>query len=80
MTLKIKLTFILLLLAGCFGPELFTIGGIKITAGTAITVPAKIEAYEKYKEEKEKKEYKPEEHKKRFQVNKIDEKTIEIYY
>jgi hypothetical protein len=80
MTLKIKLTFILLLLASCIGPELFTIGGIKITAGTAITVPAKIEAYEKYKEEKEKKEYKPEEHKKRFQVNKIDERTIEIYY
>jgi hypothetical protein len=56
MILKIKLTFILLLLASCFGPELFTIGGIKVTAGTAITVPAKIEAYEKYKEEKEKKE------------------------
>jgi hypothetical protein len=47
---------ITLLLAGCFGPELFTIGGFKVTAGTAITVPAKIEAYEKYKEEKEKKE------------------------
>jgi hypothetical protein len=68
------------LLAGCLGPELFTIGGIKVTAGTAITVPAKIEAYEKYKEEKEKKEYKPEEHKKRFQVNKLDERTFEIYY
>jgi hypothetical protein len=59
------------LLAGCLGPELFTIGGIKVTAGTAITVPAKIEAYEKYKEEK---------NKKRFQVNKIDERTFEIYY
>ena len=68
------------LLAGCLGPELFTIGGFKVTAGTAITVPAKIEAYEKYKEEKEKKEYKPGEHKKRFQVNKLDEKTFEIYY
>jgi hypothetical protein len=43
------------LLAGCLGPELITLGGIKVTAGTAITVPAKIEAYEKYKEEKEKK-------------------------
>jgi hypothetical protein len=75
MILKIKLTFILLLLAGCFGPELFTIGGFKVTAGTAITVPAKIEAYEKYKEEK-----KQEEHKKRFEVNKIDERTFEIYY
>ena len=80
MTLKIKLTFILLLLAGCFGPELFTIGGFKVTAGTAITVPAKIEAYEKYKEEKEKKEYKPEEHKKRFEMNKLDERKFEIYY
>jgi hypothetical protein len=63
------------LLAGCLGPELFTLGGIKVTAGTAITVPHKIEAYEKYKEEK-----KQEEHKKRFEVNKIDEKTFEIYY
>ena len=68
------------LLAGCLGPELFTIGGIKVTAGTAITVPHKIEVYEKYKEEKEKKQYKEEEHKKRFQVNKLDEKTFEIYY
>jgi hypothetical protein len=48
---------IMLLLTGCLGPELFTIGGFKVTAGTAITVPAKIEAYEKYKQEKEKKEY-----------------------
>jgi hypothetical protein len=63
------------LLAGCLGPELFTLGGIKVTAGTAITVPHKIEAYEKYKEQK-----KQEEHKKRFQVNKIDERTFEIYY
>ena len=70
----------ILLLTGCLGPELFTIGGIKVTAGTVITAPSKIEAYEKYKEEKEKKEYKQEEHKKRFQVNKIDERTLEIYY
>ena len=75
MILKIKLTFILLLLTGCLGPELFTLGGIKVTAGTAITVPHKIEAYQKYKEEKKQEEYK-----KRFQVNKIDEKTFEIYY
>ena len=71
---------IMLLLTGCLGPELFTLGGIKVTAGTAITVPHKIEAYEKYKEEKEKKEYKAEEHKKRFELNKIDERTFEIYY
>jgi hypothetical protein len=63
------------LLAGCLGPELFTLGGIKVTAGTAITVPHKIEAYEKYKEEKKKEELK-----KRFEVNKIDERTFEIYY
>jgi hypothetical protein len=68
------------LLAGCLGPELFTLGGIKVTAGTAITVPHKIEAYEKYKQEKEKKEYKEGEHKKRFQVNKLNERTFEIYY
>jgi hypothetical protein len=63
------------LLAGCLGPELITLGGIKVTAGTAITVPHKIEAYQKYKEEKKQEEYK-----KRFQVNKIDERTFEIYY
>jgi hypothetical protein len=60
------------LLAGCLGPELFTLGGIKVTAGTAITVPHKIEVYQKYKKE--------EELKKRFQVNKINETTFEIYY
>jgi hypothetical protein len=74
------LILIMFFLTGCFGPELFTIGGIKVTAGTAITVPHKIEAYEKYKEEKEKKEYKAEEHKKRFELNKLDERKFEIYY
>ena len=63
------------LLAGCLGPELFTLGGIKVTAGTAVTMPHKIEAYEKYREEKKQEEYK-----KRFQVNKLDERTFEIYY
>jgi len=43
------------LLAGCLGPELFTIAGVKVTAGTAITVPHKIEVYDKYKKEQEKK-------------------------
>ena len=70
MILKIKLTFILLLLVSCFRPELFTIGGFKVTAGTAVTVPAKIEAYEKYKEE----------NKKRIEVEKINDTTLEIYY
>ena len=74
------LLVIMSLLAGCLGPELFTIGGIKVTAGTAITIPHKIEAYEKYKEEKEKKEYKAEEHKKRFEINKLEERKFEIYY
>jgi hypothetical protein len=74
------LLVIISLLAGCLGPELFTLGGIKVTAGTAITVPHKIEAYEKYKEEKEKKEYKAEEHKKRFEINKLEERKFEIYY
>jgi hypothetical protein len=69
------LILIMFFLTGCFGPELFTIGGIKVTAGTAITVPAKIEAYEKYKEEKKQEEYK-----KRFEVNKLEERKFEIYY
>ena len=56
--MKMFLIFTLLLLAGCLGPALFTIAGFKITAGTAITVPAKIEAYEKYKEEKKNEEEK----------------------
>jgi hypothetical protein len=60
------------LLAGCLGPELITVAGFKVTAGTVVTVPHKIEAYQKYKKE--------EELKKRFEVNKIDERTFEIYY
>jgi hypothetical protein len=56
--MKMLLIFALLLLAGCLGPALFTIAGFKVTAGTAITVPAKIEAYEKYKEEKKNEEEK----------------------
>ena len=60
------------LLTGCFGPELFSVGAFKVTAGTAATIPHKIEVYDKYKKEQE--------NKKRFQVNKLDEKTFEIYY
>jgi hypothetical protein len=56
--MKMFLIFMLLLLAGCLGPALFTIAGFKITAGTAITVPSKIEAYEKYKEKKNEEEKK----------------------
>jgi hypothetical protein len=50
--MKILLVILLLTLAGCLGPALITIAGFKVTLGTAITVPSKIEAYEKYKEEK----------------------------
>ncbi len=82
---NIKLPILLVitsLLAGCLGPELFTLGGIKVTAGTAITVPHKIEAYQKYKKEEKlnQKELNQKELKQRFQVNKINETTFEIYY
>jgi hypothetical protein len=56
-----KLFLILLLLfilGGCLGPALITIAGFKVTAGTVITIPSKIEAYEKYKEKKNEKEKK----------------------
>jgi hypothetical protein len=56
-----KLFLILLLLfilGGCLGPALITIAGFKVTAGTAITIPAKIEAFEKYKEKKNEEEKK----------------------
>ena len=80
---SIKLSILLVimsLLTGCLGPELFTVGVLKVKAGTAATIPHKIETYEKYKEEKEKKEYKEKEHKKRFELNKLKERTFEIYY
>ena len=69
------LLVITLLLVGCLGPELITVAGFKVTAGSVITVPHKIEAYEKYREEKKQEEYK-----KRFEINKLDERTFEIYY
>ena len=57
--MKIFLAFILLtLLVSCIGPALITIGGFKVTAGTVITVPSKIEALEKYKEKKNEEEKK----------------------
>ena len=56
--MQVLLILLLLTLAGCLGPALFTIAGFKVTAGTAITVPAKIEAYEKYKEKKNEEEKK----------------------
>jgi hypothetical protein len=49
--MKILLVFLMLvLLTTCFGPELFKIGGIKITYKDVITVPHKIETLQKEKE------------------------------
>lgn len=57
--MKIFLILLLLfILGGCLGPVLITIAGFKVTAGTAITIPAKIEAFEKYKEKKSEEEKK----------------------
>jgi hypothetical protein len=52
--MKIFLAFMLFsLLVSCIGPVLITFGGFKVTSGTVITIPSKIEAYEKYKEKKD---------------------------
>jgi hypothetical protein len=52
--MKIFLMFVLLfVLVSCIGPVLITFGRFKITAGSVITVPSKIEAIEKYKEKNE---------------------------
>jgi len=57
--MKILLVILLLLtLAGCLGPALVTIAGFKVTAGTVITIPSKVEAYDKYKEKKNEEEKK----------------------
>jgi hypothetical protein len=57
--MKIFLTFILLtVLVSCIGPALVTIAGFKVTVGSVITVPSKIETYEKYKEKKNEEEKK----------------------
>jgi len=57
--MKIFLMLMLLsLLISCIGPVLITFGGFKITAGSVITVPSKIEAIEKYKEKKNEEEKK----------------------
>ena len=41
-----------LFLSGCFGAELFKIGGIGIKTGDVITVPSKIETLTKDKNDK----------------------------
>jgi hypothetical protein len=57
--MKIFLAFMLfLLLVSCIGPVLITLGGFKVTSGTVITIPSKIEAFEKYKEKKNEEEKK----------------------
>ena len=57
--MKLFLAFMLfMVLVSCIGPALITFGGFKITSGTVITVPSKIEAYEKYKEKKNEEEKK----------------------
>ena len=56
--MKILLILLLFILGGCLGPVLITIAGFKVTAGSVITVPSKIEAFEKYKEKKNEEEKK----------------------
>jgi hypothetical protein len=57
--MKIFLILLLLfVLGGCLGPVLITIAGFKVTAGSVITIPSKIEAYEKHKEKKSEEEKK----------------------
>lgn len=48
--MKVFVIFISLLLFGCFGAELFKIGGIGIKTGDIITVPHKIETLTKDKQ------------------------------
>ena len=55
--MKIFLVFLLfMLLTTCFGPQLMTLGGIKITYKDVITVPHKIETLQKEKEKNETKQ------------------------
>jgi hypothetical protein len=57
--MKIFLMFVLLsVLVSCIGPVLITFGGFKVTAGSVITIPSKIEAFEKHKEKNNEEEKK----------------------
>ena len=47
--MKLLLIVLCLTLAACLGPSLFTINGLKITTSDIITVPNKIEAFKKDK-------------------------------
>ena len=50
--MKMFVIFLSLFLFGCFGTELFKIGGIGIKSGDIITVPHKIETLTKDKNDK----------------------------
>ena len=45
--MKFILLILFLLLIGCLGPSMFNLGGFKITASDVITVPQKIETFNK---------------------------------
>jgi len=47
--MKLLLIALCLILVGCLGPSLFTVNGLKITASDVVTVPTKIEAFKKDK-------------------------------
>jgi hypothetical protein len=46
--MKLFIIIISLFLFGCFGTELFKLGGIGIKTGDIITVPNKIETFNKF--------------------------------
>jgi hypothetical protein len=50
--MKVVVIILCLLLSGCFGAELFKLGGIGIKTGDIITVPHKIETLTKDKNDK----------------------------
>jgi len=52
MEVKIIVLILCLSLYGCFGAELFKIGGIGVKTGDVITVPQKIETITKDKNDK----------------------------
>jgi hypothetical protein len=46
--MKFILLLLFLLLMGCLGPSILTLSGIRITASDVITVPHKIETFNKF--------------------------------
>lgn len=45
--MKLFFLFLFLVLTACLGPSLFTVSGVKVTASDVITVPNKIEYFNK---------------------------------